>query len=922
MDQQQQQQQPSLRLPNGSVITHFQISNNISFPVNFTIDNMTSKLIQTDASKRIQDNLTRFMVNYSNFKKMDMNGLFSFNGIMIPPIVIYTFFTRENDFSKINWQPILDRINTNNSSSSGLLQKVEHIWNVFIKPFSYWIHNDPVAKEQYRNSKTEIEKAVFEQKDKLSVKLQMSLREKYGINLPLPNQLQAKINQQMNNMKNNQHRTLSGNNNYNGSNNNSMMGSSVNTPLSSIKPTTPLNGEKPAPKKRGRKSKKEKEALLLAQQQQAMLNGTPIPEVFTPDSGVKKKKKPTKKELEKQKKLVEMEIKNQTEFIVKELAEKKQAIPKVMKPKSIRNYRPLELKMDVLENNSINFKELQIVKQLENLRPKFVPDVSQPLEQSTHTLNSLLMISLSDSVYDTNIVYGFIEDLVKMADSIIIELLENDKNIIEVKNVVEDKEELNVKFAENEANVDSAEIKVVVDALTGMEVKKENENLDESEVSKENPIKQENVIKNEDTLDSFKNSFDIISEYKKSNNDQTNTPMKCLQDVFNRNFYDLNKPIITENYLFSICEDEPYFKVLKLLTIMTIFRNLSIDKQRFLSFNYQYDSTNKSYQKNSTSFPKLFKLFNTFTSSCSNIILKHSNSIIYSQYMKAWLALTANLGEVLKVSPSEDYNFDFFTELITNLKFFISIEKHPLLEKAGFISKQKVTVGGYVADILLKMYYTTEKNSRFMDTFITRDSDLTNSIVKLLMFDVLNYESIEWAKLSFDDFDFLLPQIFQSLNFIKLIIEKKINELDNYVEKKDELEFKIKAFYANLNTWVKDYGFMNKMALLFQFSYKFFRDLPNKMKEMNKQQIRYIEERFLKNYQSFLESILTIFNLIYGALKTYPSKDIQQSILIFDCNFIRKNIILEMLLSSKFKPIQPKLMILLDNQYKIKKLQT
>lgn len=90
MDQ-QQQQQPSLRLPNGSVITHFQISNNISFPVNFTIDNMTSKLIQTDASKRIQDNLTRFMVNYSNFKNMDMNGLFSFNGIMIPPIVIYTF---------------------------------------------------------------------------------------------------------------------------------------------------------------------------------------------------------------------------------------------------------------------------------------------------------------------------------------------------------------------------------------------------------------------------------------------------------------------------------------------------------------------------------------------------------------------------------------------------------------------------------------------------------------------------------------------------------------------------------------------------------------------------------------------------------------------------------------------------------------
>lgn len=919
-------EQTTLRLPNGSVITHFQISNNISFPVNYSIDNMTSKLIQTDASKRIQDNLTRFMINYSNMNSIDMNGLFNFNGIMIPPIVIYTFFTRENDFSKINWQPILERINTNNSNYAALLQKVEHIWNAFIKPFSFWIHNDPVAMDQYRNSKIEIEKAVLEQKDKLSVKLQISLREKYGVNLPLPNHLQAKINQQLNNMQNNQQQQqqqqFAGINNFNG-NNNSMMGTPLHTPIPNSNGMTPLSDDKPAPKKRGRKSKKEKEAMLLAQQQQAMLNGTPLPETLQPEAGSKKKKKPTKKEMEKQRKLVELEIKSQTEFLVRDLAEKKKAIPKVMKPKLIRNYKPVEIKMDSTKLHPINLKELQIVKQLEHLRPKFIPDVSQPLEQSTHTLNSLLMISLKTTPYDTGIVYGFIEDLVKLADSLIIELLEGSMESAAVSHEVNEQNNQEVgEKPRNDINKDKQDLKITVDALTGSQIKTEHETNVDSGTLEEGPMKKEQLIKNEDTLNGVKSSFKLINEYKKLFGNQDNLNVKSLQDAFINNFYDLNKPIITENYLFNVCEDNEYHKIMKLLTIMTIFRNLSIDKTNFLALNYSYNSVNNSKVKtNISSFPKLYKLFNTFVSSCSDIILKHANSIIYVQYMKTWLALTDNIGEVLKLSPNDEYNFEFFNEMLVNLRFFITIRKYPLMEKTTFINKNHVSVGGYVSDILLKMYYTSEQNKRFMESLLIKDVDLTNSTMKLLMFDVLNYELIEWPKLSYQDFDFLLPHIIQSLNLVKLIIENKVNEIERFAEKRDDMEMKKNAFYENFELWVNDYGFMNKIALLFQFSYKFFRDLPNKVKELNRQQIRFNEEDFLKNYQTFLESILTIFNLVYSTLRSYPSRNTQQSMVTFDCNFIRKNIILEMLLSSKFKPLQPKLMILLDNQHKLQNLK-
>ncbi|KAL6931533.1 hypothetical protein ACO0R3_002998 [Hanseniaspora guilliermondii] len=913
-------EQPTLRLPNGSVITHFQITNNISFPVNYTIDNMTSKLIQTDASKRIQDNLTRFMINYSNMNNIDMNGLFNFNGIMIPPIVIYTFFTRENDFNKINWQPILKRINTNNSNYAALLQRVEHIWNAFIKPFSYWIHNDPVAMDQYRNSKIEIEKAVLEQKDKLSMKLQISLREKYGVNLPLPNHLQAKLNQQMNNMQNNQQQFV-GRNNFNG-NNNTMMGTSLQTPIPTGNGMTPVNGDKPPPKKRGRKSKKEKEAMLLAQQQQALLNGTPLPESLQPENGPKKKKKPTKKEIEKQKKLVELEIKTQTEFLVRDLAEKKKAIPKVMKPKLIRNYKPLEINMDSTKFNPVNLKELQIVKQLEHLRPRFIPDVSQPLEQSTHTLNSLLMISLNTTPYDTNIVYGFIEDLVKLADSLIVEILEASIN------KTANSHEISVSISEQEESTkientkNDQHLKITVDALTGSQVKTEYDTNVKFEDSKIGPFKKEKQIKNEETLNSIKSSFELINEYKNFFSNHDNLIVKSLQDAFVKNFHDLNKPIITENYLFNVCEDNEYQKIMKLLTIMTIFRNLSIDKANFLALNYSYSSTNNSKIKtNISSFPKLYKLFNTFVSSCFEIILKHTNSLIYAQYMKTWLILTDNIGEVLKLSPNDDYNFDFFNEMLVNLKFFITMRKYPLFEKTTFINKNHVSVGGYVSDILLKMYYTSEQNKRFMESLLIKDAELTNSTMKLLMLDVLNYELIEWPKLSYQDFDFLLPHIIQSLNLVKLIIENKVNEIEKFAEKEDDMEMKKTAFYEDFVLWVNDYGFMNKIALLFQFSYKFFRDLPNKIKDLNRQQIKIVEEEFLKNYQSFLESILTTFNLVYSTLRSYPSKNTQQSMLTFDCNFIRKNIILEMLLSSKFKPLQPKLMILLDNQHKLQHLK-
>lgn len=915
-------EQPTLKLPNGSVITHFQISNNISFPVNYSIDNMTSKLIQTDASKRIQDNLTRFMINYSNMNSIDMNGLFNYNGIMIPPIVIYTFFTRENDFSKINWQPILERINTNNSNYAALLQKVEHIWNAFIKPFSYWIHNDPVAMDQYRNSKIEIEKAVLEQKDKLSVKLQISLKEKYGVNLPLPNHLQAKINQQMNNMQNNQQQQQFGINNFNG-NNNSMMGTPLHTSRPNSNGMTPLSGDKPAPKKRGRKSKKEKEAMLLAQQQQAMLNGTPLPETLQATTGSKKKKKPTKKEIEKQKKLVELEIKSQTEFLVRDLAEKKKAIPKVMKPKLIRNYKPVEINMDSTNFNPVNLKELQIAKQLEHLRPKFIPDVSQPLEQSTHTLNSLLMISLKTTLYDTSIVYGFIEDLVKLADFLIIELIEGSMERTVVSLEVNDQnDQADREKLVNNINKDKQDLKITVDALTGSQIKTEHDTNVDNEILEDGPLKKEKLVKNEDTLDAIKSSFELIDEYKNSFKGQDNLNVKSLQDAFIDNFYSLNKPIITENYLFNVCEDNEYHKVMKLLTIMTIFRNLSIDKTTFLALNYSYTSSNNPKIKtNISSFPKLYKLFNTFVSSCSDIIMKHANSIIYVQYMKTWLVLTDNIGEVLKLSPNDDYNFEFFNEMLVNLKFFITIRKYPLIEKTTFINKNNVSVGGYVSDILLKMYYTSEQNKRFMESLLIKDVDLTNSTMKLLMFDVLNYELIEWPKLSYQDFDFLLPHIIQSLNLVKLIIENKVNEIERFAEKRDDMEIKKNAFYESFQLWVRDYGFMNKIALLFQFSYKFFRDLPNKIKELNKQQIRFNEEDFLKNYQTLLESILIIFNLVYSTLRTYPSRNTQQSMVTFDCNFIRKNIILEMLLSSKFKPLQPKLMILLDNQHKLQNLK-
>lgn len=147
-----------------------------------------------------------------------------------------------------------------------------------------------------------------------------------------------------------------------------------------------------------------------------------------------------------------------------------------MKPKLIRNYKPVEIKMDSTKLHPINLKELQIVKQLEHLRPKFIPDVSQPLEQSTHTLNSLLMISLKTTPYDTGIVYGFIEDLVRLADSLIIELLEGSMESAAVSHEVNEQNNQEVgEKPRNDINKDKQDLKITVDALTGSQIKTEHE---------------------------------------------------------------------------------------------------------------------------------------------------------------------------------------------------------------------------------------------------------------------------------------------------------------------------------------------------------------------------------------------------------------------------------------------------------------
>ena len=843
--QPQQQQQPSLRLPNGNIIQYFQISNNVQFPVNYSIDNMATKLVQNEASRKIQDNLTKFMINYSNFKNINMSTFFNYNGTAIQPIIIYTFYTRENDFNKINWKPIIQRLNSSTGNTDGLIQKIETIWNSFMRPFSDWIHNDPLVKEEYRKSKLDIEKLIFDQKDKLAIKLQLTIREKYGINMPLSESLQVKVDHQMNLLRQQQQQQQ----------HQHQQPQQNAIPQSTIFPTNPMvatpitaNG-KPPPKKRGRKSKKEKEAMLLAQQQQALMTGAAFPPIQPVASAAtatptnKKKKKLTKKEIEQHNKLLSQEINRQTAFLLQQHTQRTAKIPKVYKNKSSRNYTPIRYPLTPVDKETNNLKELQMLRQLEFLKPKLEPDLTLPLDISSQTLNSLLLLSQNNNDHDDEIILNTVEDLVQLADEIICDLLDNKREIVDFDTILEEEDNI------FEEQTDNQNIKIMVDALTGVEVKPENEIEEKDQLQKNKIVEQEDlaVVTNDNSIESknqqFKDTLFLLSQNKRD------IKFNSLKDAFIENFFNLSKPIITDNFLQNICEDENYFKIMKLLTIATILRNVSINKKKFLALNYGYLVNDKiienkvptiknhskrtdSNQTNTTSpsseetkqssFSYFFKIFNKFLFTSPQLIIKHANVLTYTQLMKSWLVMTDKICEQLKFDKNNPSDVEFLQDLINNLKMFTSKNKVQF-EPTSSMMQDFINPGTYVADIFMKIYYVDEGNSMIMNDLVLNDSNFIDDLVRLLMKECMCCEDIKWSQLNLNQFEELLPSLLQPLNCIQLLLQKKKSELSNSTD--NNVAGERQKILKCLTNWITKYDLMNKLAILFQFSYKFMKDI-------------------------------------------------------------------------------------------------
>lgn len=918
-----QPQQPTLRLSNGNIISHFQISNNVQFPVSYSIDNMATKLVQNEASRKIQDNLTKFMIKYSNFQNINMSNFFNYNGTAIQPIIIYTFYTRENDFNKIDWKPIIQRLNNSNGNTEGLIQKIETIWNSFMKPFSDWIHKDPVVKEEYVQSKLEIEKLIFDQKDKLSVKLQQTIREKYGVNMHLSEPLQAKVDQHMNLMRQQQQQQQ-----------NQAITSGgqqlVNTP-------PPANG-KPVPKKRGRKSKKEKEAMLLAQQQ-GYMNGASFPAVNQPQippTAVKKKKKLTKKDIELHNKFLAQEISNQTAYLLQQHTQRTAKIPKIYKNKSIRNYAPINYPLTPVEKDAINVQELQMLRQLEFLKPKLEPNLELPLDISSETLNSLLLLSQQPDD-DFHIVMQCVEDLVQLGDKTICNLINKKEDSIELST----NEKTNYDFIKKmEHNGSKEEIKIVVDALTGIEVEPRDDSPQEKPGAS---IQTENLSFVDDNSTTLLNSqsSDTLSLVSQQSSD---IKFDSLQDALVQNFFDLTKPIITENYLQSTCENEDYFNVMKLLTVVTIFRNISMEKTKFLPLNYGSDdnakielnrattSKNNSRrndnlsmqtmseavaEKKISSFPHFFKILNQFLHNCPEVIIKNANALVYTQFMKSWLILTDNICEQLIFNKNENADVIFLEYLINNLKVFIKKNKVQF-DSDLLIRKNFVSLGTYVADIFIKLYYVAESNSIIMDDLVLSDHIFIDDLVGVLVKECLSYESINWGQLSLSDFEDLLPTLLQPLNCIQLLLQKTNTEWSNFDDKDGSVK---KRVFNSLEKWINEYELINKLNILFQFSYNFMRDSDknkNKSLPSGKNHNALKQREFLQNkYESMISLVVNILNLIHEIAQN--DKALNESILSLKCGFIKKNTLLEIIISKKYKTLNRKLTLLLRNQYALEK---
>lgn len=916
------QQQPTLRLPNGNVITHFQISNNVQFPVNYSIDNMATKLVQNEASRKIQDNLTRFIIKYSNMKSINMNSFFNYNGTTIQPIIIYTFFTRENDFNKINWQPIIQRLNSNNGNTDGLLEKIETIWNLFIRPFSDWLHNDPVIKEEYRQSKLDIEKIIFDQKDKLSVKIQITIREKYGINMPLAEALQAKVDHQLFLMRQNQQPVTQ----------------TTLTPTQSAVQTPVTANGKPPPKKRGRKSKKEKEAMLLAQEQNALLGNTNAG--FTPSAKpstptVKKKKKLTKKEIEHHNELLSKEINRQTAYLLQQHAQRTAKIPKVYKNKSTKNYTPIRYPLSPPEKEGSNTQELQLLRNLEFLQPKLEPNLDLPLEVSSQTLNSLLLVSQKPEEYDCNIVSELMEDLIKLGDGLIRYLLnENDNSGV-----------CNIKFNEEEGrNVpnQSDSIVIKVDALTGVEVKNKTtpDEASDSQV----------VSLNEGSFSDPDLDLDLCSESLTEDTfylipRQENAVFSVsLQDALVENFFNLSDPIITENFLQSSCDNDGYFKVLKLLTVITILKNASLDRTKFLAINYGYESRLQSFKSNASSmkqttkrsdsisnvpvasgneekklssFPHFFKIFNKFICNCSQTIIKNSNMLTYTDFMKCWFLITLNICEQLSFTRQDPCDIEFLQDLVANLKFFTNKSSFKF-ENDFATNKLYSTTGPYVTDIVMKLYYVNEANSIIIDDLILKDHVFIDDLARMILKECLNHESVNWRGISLAQFEELLPSLLQPLNCLHLLLTKKVAELRNIDANDTESKEKVQNCIAK---WITDYDMMNTLAILFQFSHKVMVDViaaktnhvnsNKKVSSINKNQA------LLQKYEYLLKILVNILNSVYGIIN--DKKELKLKLLAYKCNFIKNSTLLELILSNKFKSLNPKLSLLMNNQYIVEK---